>query len=109
MELRGTAHLFSRRPVGWLSKKDMGKCMTLARRLLCSFLLAVKLPSTSSRDLMICRSSKVGVNQHAHACLPEAVTWKEPVQNVKVGLHCSGKVWALTVFQICGDSRCAEH
>ena len=66
------AHLLSRRPVGWLSKKDMGRCMTLARRFLCSCLLALKLPSTSSRDLMICRSSKVGVSHHSHACLPEA-------------------------------------
>ena len=109
MELRGRAHLFSRRPVGWLSKKDMGKCMTLASRFLCNFLLALKLPSTSSRDLMICKSSEVGVNQHACMCLPEAVSRVVPVQHVKVGLDCAGEVLAPTVFGNFVESRCSEH
>ena len=72
--------------------------MTLARRLLCSFLLALKLPSTSSRDLMICRSSQVGVSHHAGICLPEAGLWIVPVQHVEVDLDCAGSVWALRSF-----------
>jgi len=51
---RCDAYLLSRRPVGWLSKKAIGRRMTLANRLACSLREALKEPSTSSRALPPC-------------------------------------------------------
>lgn len=51
---RCEAYLLSRRPVGWLSKKAIGRRMTLANRLACSLREALKEPSTSSSALPPC-------------------------------------------------------
>ena len=109
MESRGRAYLFSRRPVGWLSKKDMGRCMTLASRFLCSFLLALKLPNTSSRDLMIWGG--------------EPTCWYMSARDsvmATASAACHGYCqWALTVLErpwltqasltFSVESKCAEH